>query len=271
MIESIAGCDALVTGSSRGLGFGVARAFAEAGARVWMIAEVEGELDEAAEEIRTVGGEVETRTVDLTDRRACATLAQEVRSEVPKLRVLVNNAGVLERQAVTDIDLDTWDRTIAVNLTAPMVLCRELAPGLAKTGGSIINVSSRAGTLAFATQAAYCASKFALEGMTRCLALELEGSPVSVNTVTPGLRLKPTSLTRADAAAAPTSSRAEWNDPVSLGPAFLFLAGLRGRVSGCRFDAQVLTQAIETHGDADVLRRIDAFAEHVPPRVTVTP
>ena len=92
MIASIAGCDALVTGSSRGLGFGVARVFAEAGARVWMIAEVEGELDEAAEEIRTVGGEVEIRTVDLTDRRACVALAQEVRSEAPKLRVLVNNA-----------------------------------------------------------------------------------------------------------------------------------------------------------------------------------
>ena len=269
-IEPLAECATLVTGSSRGLGLGVARVFAKEGARVWMTSEAEDELHEAAGEIRAGGGDVETRVVDLTDREACVTLARELLASTQTLRVLVNNAGVLERRPVMDLDLDSWDRTLAVNLTAPALLCRELAPALARTGGSIINVSSRAGTLAFPTQAAYCASKFAIEAVTRCLAMELTGSPVSANTVTPGLRIKATSLTRADAPSAPAAEQASWNDPAELGPAFVLLAGLRGQVSGCRFDALTLTRAIETFGGEAVLHRIADFSEHIPPDTMTT-
>ena len=191
-LESLEGVDALVTGASRGLGFGIARAFAAAGTRVWLVAELEDELHAAAEQISEQGGQVEARVVDLADREQRMALADEL-SAAP-LRVLVNNAAILERQAVADLEAEHWDRTLAVNLTAPVLLTRDLMPVLKRDGGSIINISSRAGVLGFSDQAAYCASKFGMEAFTRCLALELDGTRVSVNTVTPGLPIKPTSL-----------------------------------------------------------------------------
>jgi gluconate 5-dehydrogenase len=260
--------DALVTGSSRGLGFGIARAFANEGARVWMIAEMESELEEAADEIRAAGGSVEARRVDLAQDADRAALAEELSAEAPDLRVVVNNAGVLERRTVSEIDGAHWDRTFTVNLKAPVFLTRDLLPLLMPEGGSVINVSSRAGALAFKTQTAYCASKFGIEAFTRCLALELAGTRVSVNTVTPGLRIKPTSITRLAAASAGESTRAEWADPIELAPAFCFLAGLRGQVSGFRFDARTLTRALESTDVAETLDRIGNVAEHVPPERT---
>ena len=126
-----------------------------------------------------------------------------------------------------------------------------------------MKISSRAGVEGFARQTAYCASKFGIEAFTRCLALELAGSRISVNAVTPGIYLKPTSLTRRQAGAADEATRARWEDPVKLGPAFVFLAGLRGEVSGCRFDAHVLTQALERWGTEGVVGRVDEVAEYV--------
>ena len=96
----------------------------------------------------------------------------------------------------------------------------------------------------FGAQAAYCASKFGLEAFTRCLALELRGLRVSVNTVTPGLHIKPTSLTRSEVTETDAAERSAWNDPTELAPAFRFLAGLRGTVSGFRFDAHKLTRSL---------------------------
>lgn len=264
-LEPLTGVDALVTGSSRGLGFGIAGALAREGARVWMVAELKGELDEAASEIRALGGRVESRHVDLAVDESRETFVEELTSQAANLRVLVNNAGVLERRAVSELDSAHWDRTVSVNLKAPVFLTRDLLPLLASEGGSVINVSSRAGALAFESQTAYCASKFGIEAFTRCLAMELSGSRVSVNSVTPGLRIKPTSITRLAAASTPDSTRAEWADPLELGPAFVFLAGLRGQVSGFRFDALTLTRALETAGVAQTLSDIADVAEYVPP------
>ena len=269
-LESLEGVDALVTGASRGLGFAIARAYAAAGARVWLVAEVEDELRVAADEISESGGRVEARVVDLADGERRRALASELAAE-PRFHVLVNNAAILNRQTVTELDVAHWDRTLAVNLTAPVLLARDLLPTLTRGGGSIINVSSRAGVRGFGRQAAYCASKFGIEAFTRCLALELSGTRVSVNTVTPGLRIKPTSLTRSEVAETDAAERRAWNDPIELAPAFRFLAGLRGTVSGFRFDALKLTRSLVEIGDKATLRRIHAMAEHVPPEYEVTP
>ena len=268
-LESLEGVDALVTGASRGLGFGIALAYAAVGSRVWLVAEMEDELRAAAEEIREQGGRVETRVVDLADRGQRSALADEL-SAAPRFQVLVNNAAILERQAVVDLEAEHWDRTLAVNLTAPVLLTRDLMSALKRDGGSIINVSSRAGVLGFSHQAAYCASKFGMEAFTRCLAPELDGTRVSVNTVTPGLRIKPTSLTNAEAADADPADRNAWNDPIELAPAFRFLAGLRGEVRGFRFDALTLSRALAEVGVAGALECIHTLAEHVPPEYEVT-
>jgi NAD(P)-dependent dehydrogenase (short-subunit alcohol dehydrogenase family) len=260
----LSGVAALVTGASRGLGLGVATALARAGARVWMAAELEDELLQAADEVRGLGGTVRSRVVDLADPEQRSALAAELVADERDLRVVVNNAAVLERSAVAEVETEHWQRVLSVNLTAPVFLTRDLLPTLLRQGGSVINVSSRAGIHPFAAQSAYCASKFGLEAFTRCLALELGGTSVSANTVTPGLPIKPTSLTRAEAERAPPASRAEWCDPITLGPAFVFLAGLRGEVSGFRFDALTLTRAVEELGTAATRARIADLAEHVP-------
>jgi len=265
--DALRGVEALVTGSSRGLGFGIARTLAAEGARLWLVAELADELIEAADELKGAGARVETRVVDLSDDDARAGLTAELLHSAPNLRVLVNNAAVLDRRAVAEVDAEHWDRTMAVNLRAPVLLTRDLLPVLQREGGSIVNVSSRAGVLAFDHQAAYCASKFGLEAFTRCLAIELAGSHVSVNSVTPGLRIKPTSLTRADSVQESQQERAAWHDPVELGPAFVFLAGLRGEVSGYRFDARVLSQAVGREGVSEVLKRVDEFAEFNPAEI----
>ncbi len=263
-VESLKGVDALVTGAGRGLGTGVAAALAAAGARVWLVAEVPEELDWTAARIRDAGGRAEICVADLSRENERDHLARRVTREADNLRVIVNNAGVLERQPLEAVDRGHWDRTMRVNLEAPVFLTRDVLPVLRRRGGSVINVSSRAGIEGFATQTAYCASKFGIEAFTRCLALELMGSSVSVNAVTPGIHLKPTSLTRRQADRADAATRASWEDPVKLGPAFVFLAGLRGEVSGCRFDAHVLTQALEDWGEEGVVRRAAEVAEYGP-------
>ena len=266
-LPSVAGVDVLVTGSGRGLGRGVAQAMATAGARVWLVADVPEELEWTASDIRAAGGEPHILVTDLGRDDARKGLVRTLCEQAPRLRVIVNNAGVLEREPVASLDAAHWRRTMTVNLEAPVFLTRDLLPLLEDEGGSIINVSSRAGTAAFPRQAAYCASKFGMEAFTRCLAMELVGSPISANTVTPGLSIKPTSLTQRDAARADAATRAGWRDPVRLGPAFLFLAGLRGQVSGCRFDAWTLTQALERWGAQGVMNRIGEIAEYTPEAV----
>ena len=214
---------------------------ATAGARVWLVSEFREELEWTASDIRAAGGEARILVADLGRDDARKGLVRALREQAPGLRVIVNNAGVLEREPVASLDAAHWRRIMSVNLEAPVFLTRDLLPLLGEEGGSVINVSSRAGTGAFPRQSAYCASKFGMEAFTRCLAMELAGSPISANTVTPGLSIKPTSLTRRDAERTDAVTRARWQDPVRLGPAFLFLAGLRGQVSGCRFDAWTLT------------------------------
>ena len=263
-LASVEGVDALVTGAGRGLGRGIAIALAAAGARVWLVSEVTDELEWTAAGIRDAGGRVEVCPADLSVANERGRLARKVLDGAARLRAIVNNAGVLERQPVESLDREHWDRTMSVNLEAPVFLTRDLLPRLRRDGGSVVNVSSRAGVCGFAGQTAYCASKFGIEAFTRCLALELAGSPVSVNAVTPGMYLKPTSLTRREAERADAGTRARWEDPVKLGPAFVFLAGLRGQVTGCRFDAMVLTQALERWGPEGVVSRAGEVAEYGP-------
>lgn len=266
-LVGVAGVDAFVTGSGRGLGRGIAQAMAAAGARVWLAAEVPDELEWTASGIRAAGGEAHILAADLGREDERNGLVRTLREQARRLRVIVNNAGVLEREPVASLDAAHWRRIMSVNLDAPVFLTRDLLPLLGAEGGSVINVSSRAGTGAFPQHAAYCASKFGIEAFTRCLALELAGSPISANTVTPGLSIKPTSLTQRDAERADAATRARWRDPVELGPAFLFLAGLRGQISGCRFDAWTLTQALEQWGARGAMSRIHEIAEYTPEAV----
>ncbi len=261
MNENLAGAEAVVTGAGRGLGRAIAIGLAREGARVWMCARTIEELERTASLIQDAGGTAKVIRVDLSDPDACQELVSTVIDEARSLHVLVNNAAVLKRTPVEDLPLRDWAQTLAVNLTAPFLLTRDFLPYMKKEGGSVINVSSRSGVLPFAEEAAYCSSKFGLEGFTKCLALELAGTGISVNTVTPGLRIKPTSVTEVQISEMPDEEKKEWSDPEEIVPGFVFLAKLRGDAGGLRFDALRLSNALRDEGPHRTLERIKELAE----------
>ncbi len=257
--------DVLITGASRGLGRGIACFLGQAGARLWIASEVESELETTATMIRDKGGLVKVRVTDLSSRSQRSELAKEVKAGSDRLVAIINNAAVLKRQSLADIQEDSWEETLKVNLTAPVFLTRDLISELSDRGGSIINVSSQAGVLGFANQSAYCVSKFGIEAFTRSLALELVGSKISVNSVTPGLKIKPTSITEKDRSMLDPNISQAWADPVRLGPAFHLLARLRGGVSGCRFNAFTLAEYIAEYGSELTVKELHKVAEYVLP------
>lgn len=230
------GVTAIVTGAARGLGRSVAEGFARRGAAVHACDRIP---------IREMEG-VERYEVDLSDRGAAVGFVREVIATAPGVQVLVNNAAVLPITPMESITEEEWDRTFAVNLTAPFLLCREILPTLRANGGSIINVSSRAGVLGMEHEVTYCATKFGIEGLTRALATEA-GANVSVNTITPGMRIKPTNMTDEEDAAVPPEKKA-WRDAEAIVPAFTLLALARGNPTGRRFEADKLSEELKRTG-----------------------
>ena len=260
MTGKLFGQTVVVTGAGRGLGRAVAVGMAQEGAKLWICARTVSELTETANQIRALGGEVEVRKLDLAKWNACLNFAGDVLAS-RHVDVLVNNAAILRSNPIDRISRDEWSQTIAVNLSAPFLLIQKFIPGMREHGGSVINVSSRAGVLGFSDEAAYCATKFGIEGLTRALAKEVEGQRVSINTLTPGLRIKPTSLTEKEYENMPLEKREQWDNPKKIVPAFIFLAGLRGEVGGLRFDAKKLTQTLTTEGFSLTSRQIKEIAE----------
>lgn len=248
--------DAVITGAGRGLGRAVAMALAADGAAVWICSDNLPELETTASLIERDGGRVHVSETDLSDPESCRSFCDSVANGARNLRVVVNNAAVLKTTPVLEMPLEHWSNTLAVMLTAPFLVTRDLLPLLLRNGGSIISVSSRSAVEPFVGEAAYCAAKFGVEALTKCLALELDDCAVSVNTITPGLRIKPTSITDEQAEQLSAKERAAWNDPMEIMPAFLFLAELRGQVTGRRFDALELTKAIRARGKDGTLATI---------------
>jgi NAD(P)-dependent dehydrogenase (short-subunit alcohol dehydrogenase family) len=253
--EGLAGKSVLVTGAGRGLGHGVCRGLAGYGPIVIATARTETELNELAQTVREEGGAVETIVVDLASPAETARLATEVMDRHGGVDVLVNNAAVLRMTAFLDLTAADFDETIEVNLLAPVRLIRALLPAmLARGRGAIINVSSAAGVRPFADETDYCAAKYGLEGFSSSLALELAARNVSVNLVTPGYRIKPTSVTAAEFAAWPAARQAEYRDPIAMADAFAWLAmqhPAEGGVTGQRFDAFELAEEVRRTGWTD--------------------
>ena len=175
----------LVTGASSGIGRATALAFAAAGARVVLVARRRDVLDEVA---RLAGGEMLVRPTDVTRRDDVGACFAEARARFGRIDVVVNNAGVLRPAPVTEIATADLEAMLRVNLFGALFVMQEAVPlMLAQGGGSIVNVASLAGRRGVTPLGGYCATKFALIGVTEALRMELHGSPVHVGLVLPGV------------------------------------------------------------------------------------
>jgi len=167
---------ALVTGGSSGLGKAAALALAGAGASVAVVARSAEDLEAAVSAITTGSGDgVQALAVplDLADAAEVVRAVEKVQKELGPVTILVNAAGTDVPGSVEDIDAAGWDRVMNVNLRAVFLLAKAVFPGMRQAGGgTIINIGSVAGRRGWANAGAYCASKFALTGLTQSLAAE---------------------------------------------------------------------------------------------------
>ena len=172
-IRTLEGRIALVTGASSGLGRATAIALARAGADVAIVARSEEELDSVRGEIIKIGRRALALPVDLASVDDTAEAVRQSVEELGRVDVLVNAAGTDTPGTVEALDIEGWDRTLAVNLRAPFLLSKAAFPHMREAGGgTIINISSVAGKKGWANASAYCASKFGLTGFTEALADE---------------------------------------------------------------------------------------------------
>ena len=179
---------ALVTGGSRGIGRAIALAYAREGARVFVCARREADLEQVVGEIRAAGGEAGWITADISKTREVKRLMREVRRLCGTVHILVSNASILgPRETIVRYPLSDWEKVLRVNLTAMFGVTKEvLGMMIPQRGGSIINLSSGVGRIGKARWGAYAASKFGVEGFTQVLADEVREWNIRVNAVSPG-------------------------------------------------------------------------------------
>jgi len=196
--REFAGKTVLITGAGKGIGRTTAQLMAQRGARV--IA-----LSRAADDLKTLNEETgcETLCADLAD----ASAALEAARAAQPVDLLVNCAGTVELQPFLDTTVEAFDRTIAVNLRAALIVSQQCARSMIERGvkGAIVNVSSVAAQIGFPFHAAYCASKSGVDGLTRVMAIELGEHGIRVNAVNPTVTMTP-------------MGEKAWSDPAKSGP-----------------------------------------------------
>ncbi len=177
------GLTAIVTGASRGIGEGCGKLLAESGAHVILIARNESDLKRVADEIRFEGGSAEYWAMDL---RSLDDFKERLRT-LPALDVLVNNVGMNKPQHFLEVDTETFDEVFEVNVKLSFFCAQAAASRMVETGrrGSIVMISSQSGHVALPERTVYCSTKFAMEGMTKSMALDLAKFGIRVNSVAP--------------------------------------------------------------------------------------
>jgi NAD(P)-dependent dehydrogenase (short-subunit alcohol dehydrogenase family) len=175
---------ALVTGAAQGLGYADALRLKQGGYRV-VLTDLDGEA--AAASAKEVGGGAVGWQLDVRDPAAVEATFARVGTELGRLDVLVNNAGISRPELTVNVGEDEWNRMIDIHLGGTFRCSKFAYPLLARQGGAIVNISSIAGILGYGSRASYAAAKAGISGMTRDMAMEWVGDGIRVNAVAPGV------------------------------------------------------------------------------------
>lgn len=222
----------MLTGAAQGLGAAIARHFHELGAGLILLdRDGEGLAETCAACPGATSAVVDLSDVGDTERAIAAVVTGPIDT-------LIHNAAILRVEPLETVSLGTFQATLNVGIQAAFQLTQAVWPHMKKQGGALVYVSSRSGVEGFANETAYCAGKHALEGFSKCLALEGEPHGILSVTITPGMYIH----TPMSETTYPPELREKWVDPIVLAPAFSYLASRPMHLSGQRLDAWVLTQ-----------------------------
>jgi 2-deoxy-D-gluconate 3-dehydrogenase len=226
----LTGRTALVTGARTGIGRACALALAKAGADLVLWGRAEGDCDEVADEVRSIGRQTSCVSAPLDDREALERTAAQALDD-HRIDVLVNNAGTIRRAPAATMTVKDWDAVRAVNLDATFLLTQTFGAAMVERGdGSIVTIASLLSFQGGINVAGYTATKHAVAGLTKAFANEWAGSGVNVNAVAPGYVVtNNTDALRADsdrnAAISARIPAGRWAQPEDIAPAVVFLAG----------------------------------------------
>jgi len=199
-MSMLKGKTALVTGSTSGIGLGIAKALAEQGANIMMNGF--GEKDAAMAEVKAFGVEVDYHGADMSKPSEIEAMMLAAEKRFGAVDILVNNAGIQHVANVEDFPVDRWDAIIAINLSSAFHTTRMALPGMKQRNwGRIINLASVHGLVASAQKSAYVAAKHGIVGLTKVTALETAQTGVTCNAICPGWVLTPLVQKQVDARA----------------------------------------------------------------------
>lgn len=174
---------ALVTGGGSGIGAAITEMFAAQGAQVAVV-DLDGEA--ATRQATSVGAAASAYTCDVSRPESVTAAVDSVMATYGRIDILVNSAGVVMLAPAEDLELSAWTTTLSVNLTGTFLMSQTVGRHMLQAGhGRIVNLASQAGSVALDQHAAYCASKFAVIGLTKVLASEWAGRGVTANTISP--------------------------------------------------------------------------------------
>jgi NAD(P)-dependent dehydrogenase (short-subunit alcohol dehydrogenase family) len=178
---------AAVTGAGSGIGRAIARAMAAEGGRIAVIDRSTAGAEETVSIIEADGGSAFALTADVAVEADVAAAFARIAERFGGLDILVNNAGMGQLGTVTELDVQTWDTVMGVNVRSVFLCSRAGLPLMPRTGGRVINIASVAGLVASGGRAAYCASKGAVVMLTKAMALDCAPTGVTVNAICPGV------------------------------------------------------------------------------------
>ena len=174
---------ALISGAGRGIGKAISISLAEAGAHVTLVARSKAEIEAVSDDINANGGVAQALVLDVSDLSS----VQAMIAQNGPFNILVNNAGMNRPAETLSVSIDDYDAIMGLNVRAPYFMSQAVAQGLIDAGqsGSIVNISSQMGYVGSAGRSVYCASKHAMEGFTKAMAVEWGKHDIRVNTVCP--------------------------------------------------------------------------------------